>query len=457
MKFITAFVVRAIDLCTQHAWPVIAVSVLLGVLSSWYATTHFAMTTDINQLISANIPWRQREAALEKAFPQFETTVAVIDAPTPELVDEATDALVARLSQQKDLFHSIEEEKGGPFFARNGLLFESVKDLGPQMKMLTQAQRLVQVLAGDPTLRGVIQVLQFGLLGVQGGQITLDNMTWPMTLAADTIDQVDAGRPASFSWLDLVQGHASAPHDLLRFLEIRAQLDYSELEPGQRASDAIRKAAADLDFASKYQARLRLTGPVPMADEEFATIKENAGLNASVTIAVVLLILWLALRWARIIFAVFVCLAVGLSITAALGLLMVGTLNLISVYFAVLFVGLGVDFGLQFSVRYRAERYEIDNLREALLQAGRRAGAPLTLAALATAAGFLSFLPTVYKGVSELGLIAGVGMLIAFGTSITLLAGAIEPGQAAERAASLSAMPSSRRSIAFSPSIAWRS
>ena len=102
-------------------------------------------------------------------------------------------------------------------------------------------------------------------------------------------------------------------------------------------------------------------------------------------------------------------------------MLMVGTLNLISVYFAVLFVGLGVDFGLQFSVRYRAERHEVDDLHEALLQAGRRAGAPLTLAALATAAGFLSFTPTDYKGVSELGLIAGVGMLIAFLTSITLL------------------------------------
>ena len=112
---------------------------------------------------------------------------------------------------------------------------------------------------------------------------------------------------------------------------------------------------------------------------------------------------------------------VGLSITAAIGLLLVGTLNLISVYFAVLFVGLGVDFGIQFSVRYRAERHEVDDLYGALLQAGRRAGAPLTLAALATAAGFLSFLPTAYKGVSELGLIAGIGMLIAFATSITLL------------------------------------
>ncbi len=421
MKTITDLIVRAIGFCAQNAWPVIAVSLLLAVVSSWYAATHFAMTTDINQLISPNIPWRQREAAFEKAFPQFELVVAVIDAPTPELVDEATGALVERLAQQKDLFRSIQQPKGGAFFAQNGLLFESVDDLAPQMKMLTQAQRLVQVLAADPTLRGVIQVLQFGLLGVQGGQITLDNMTWPMNLAANAVEKVNAGQPASFSWHELVEGKASTPDDLLRFLSIQAALDYSELEPGQKATDTIRKAAADLDFAAKYQARLRLTGPVPMADEEFATIKENAALNATATVAIVLVILWLALRWFRIIFAVFICLVVGLSITAAVGMLMVGTLNLISVYFAVLFVGLGVDFGLQFSVRYRAERHKDDDLRNALLQTGRRAGAPLTLAALATAAGFLSFLPTVYKGVSELGLIAGVGMLIAFATSITLL------------------------------------
>ena len=421
MKTITALVVRAIDFCGQNVWLVIGIAIALTLMSGWYAATHFAMTTNVDQLISPNIPWRQREAAFEKAFPQYETIVAVIDAPTPELVDEATRALVERLSQQKSLFHSIEQPQGGSFFAQNGLLFEKASDLAAQMKMLTQAQRLVQVLAGDPSLRGVIQVLQFGLLGVQGGQITLDAMTWPMTLAANAVEKVNAGQPASFSWHELVEGRVSTPDELLRFLQIRASLDYSKLEPGLQATDAIRQAAKDLDFASKYQARLRLTGPVPMADEEFATVKENAGLNATVTIVVVLIILWLALRWARIIFAVFACLIVGLSITAALGMLMVGTLNLISVYFAVLFVGLGVDFGLQFSVRYRAERHQADNLHEALLQAGRRAGAPLTLAALATAAGFFSFLPTVYKGVSELGLIAGVGMMIAFATSVTLL------------------------------------
>ena len=437
MRIVTSFVVRAIRFCTQYAAPVIILSIVLGVLSSWYAVTHFAMTTDVNQLISPNISWRQREAEMEKAFPHFELIVAVVDAPTAELVAGAANALAQHLSQQKDLFRSIDQPKGGRFFAQEGLLFESTADLSSQMTMLTQAQRLVQVLAGDPSLRGVIQTLQFGLLGVQGGQITLDNMARPMTLAADTIEKVNAGQPANFSWYELVQGHAPASGDLVRFLEIRAKLDYSELEPGRRATDAIRKAAADLDLGGKYHARLRLTGPVPMADEEFSTIKENAALNATVTIGIVLLILWLALRWMRIILAVFICVAVGLSITAAVGMLLVGTLNLISVYFAVLFVGLGVDFGIQFSVRYRAERYDNgDDLLEALLQTGRRAGAPLTLAALATAAGFLSFLPTVYKGVSELGLIAGIGMLIAFATSITLLPallGVLKPPSEAEQ------------------------
>jgi uncharacterized protein len=421
MKTTTAFVVRAIAFCWRYAWPVIAAGLLLAIASSWYAATHFAMSTNINSLISGHIAWREREAAIEKAFPQFQTIVAVIDAPTPEFADQATAALTQRLAQQPKMFLSIEEPGGGPFFAQNGLLFLKTDELATRMSTLTQATRLIQVLAGDPSLRGALQALQFGLLGVQGQRVTLDAMTWPMTLAANAIEDVNAGKPASFSWRELVTGQAAKPNELRRILQIRVALDYSSLEPGENATDIIRQAAKDLDFAGKYQARVRLTGPVPLTDEEFATIKENAGVNATVTIAVVLFILWMALRWWRIIFAVFVTLVVGLSITAALGLLMVGTLNLISVYFAVLFVGLGVDFGIQFSVRYRAERHEVDDLHAALLHAGRRAGAPLTLAALATAAGFLSFLPTAYRGVSELGLIAGVGMLIAFATSVTLL------------------------------------
>src|SRR5579872_3032462 len=180
MRTITAFVVRAISFCIHYRWSVIAAALILAAASGWYAATHFSVNTDINQLLSNSSPARQRELAFEKAFPQFDLTIVVIDAPTPELVQEATAALAAKLEPQKNFFTSVLQPQGGPFFAQNGLLFVPFDQLEQQMGLLTQAQKLVQTLAGDPSLRGVVRALQFGLLGVQSGKITLDNMVWPL-------------------------------------------------------------------------------------------------------------------------------------------------------------------------------------------------------------------------------------------------------------------------------------
>ena len=286
-------------------------------------------------------------------------------------------------------------------------------------KLMVQAEPLVQDMATDPSLRGLIAGLEDGLLGIQSGRLKLDDFTRVFSTVSDTLDKVIRGEPASFSWRVLVAGHPAKPSELRGFIDVRPVLDYTSLEAGHAATEAIRQVAARI--APKYQATVRLTGPVAMADEEFATIKEGAVRNGIITVVIVLFILWLALRAKRLIVAVFVNLFIGLALTAALGLAMVGSLNLISVYFAVLFVGIGVDFGIQYSVRYRAERHELDDIKGAVLAAGKHVGAPLTLAAGATAAGFLSFLPTAYRGVSELGLIAGFGMLIAFATSVTVL------------------------------------
>ena len=103
----------------------------------------------------------------------------------------------------------------------------------------------------------------------------------------------------------------------------------------------------------------------------------------------------------------------------------VGTLNLVSVGFGILFVGIAVDFAIQFSVRYREMRFAYPQPAEALAETGRRVGGQILVAAAATAAGFLAFVPTDFRGVAELGLIAGVGMLIAFFCTLTFLPAAI--------------------------------
>jgi uncharacterized protein len=400
-------IVTTVDYCTRYATRIVGLALLLGLGCGIYAAKHFAIDADVNKLISHDLPWRQREATFNQFFPAKEETIlAVIDAPTSELATQATAALIQRLSEQKDLFHSLIEAGGGAFFQKNGLLFPPTQEVVETTKKLGDAKALIQALAQDPNLRGLTTALNYGLIGARMNHYSLDDLSGTLNMVSDTLDAVLVGRPASFSWRAMLNGRPPKADETRRFIEIRPVLDYTALTPGKAATDAIRQAAADLNFDSQYGAKVRLTGPVPIADEEYATLQEGAFVNTTATIIVVLTILWLALRSWHIILAVFVSLIVGLSITAAIGLALVGALNLISIAFAVLFIGLGVDFGIQFSVRYRAERH---------------VGAPLTLAATATAAGFLSFLPTDYKGLSELGLLAGLGMIIAFLTSITLI------------------------------------
>ncbi|MEA3028086.1 MAG: uncharacterized protein QOF91_3371 [Alphaproteobacteria bacterium] len=419
---LVSIVRQIVGLCSRHAWVVAAVAAVITAASGFYAATHFAITTDINKLISPDLGWRQREMAYEKAFPgSFGSILVVVDAPTPELVAEASANLTQRLSGQPKLFRSVRHLDGDPFFAKNGLLYQPEADLARMTEGLGRAAPVIGALAGDPTLRGLTRALSFGLLGVQNGQAKLEDLQRALTMSSDTIDQVLESKPASFSWRVLLTGQPAKVSELRHFIEVRPVLDFSALQPGQAASDAIRKAVSDLKLGTDYQARVRLTGPVAIADDEFGTLQEGAVTNVVATIVIVLVILWMALHSPRIILAVFLNLAVGFAITAALGLMMVGALNLISVAFAVLFVGLGVDFGIQFAVRYRSERFKHGDLYTALRSTAEKVGAPLTLAAAAVAAGFLSFFPTDYKGVSELGQIAGVGMLLAFITSITVL------------------------------------
>jgi hopanoid biosynthesis associated RND transporter like protein HpnN len=416
-----SIVVAIVRACTRFATLVVVAGLLLAVGAGYYAAHHFAINTDINSLIAQNLDWRQRDQAFDRAFDRDATILAVVEAATPELTNAAADALYQKLKDDKANFQSIQQLGGGEFFERNGLLFLPTEEVAKITGQFESAAPLIEIMAGDPSIRGLTGALETGLAGVKRGQVKLDDTGRPFNLIAQTVETVLNKGNATFSWRQLVSDEPLTDSDKRSFIEFKPILDYNALEPGKGATDKIRLAAAELDFPGKYQARVRLTGPVPIANEEYATVQEGAVMNGVGTVVVVLFILWLALHSAKIIFAVFVNLFVGLAITTAAGLMMVGSLNLLSIAFAVLFVGLGVDFGIQYSVRYRSERYKHNDLAGALVLAAKRSAIPLSLAAMATAAGFLCFMPTDYKGISELGQIAGVGMLVAFFSSITVL------------------------------------
>jgi uncharacterized protein len=415
-------VVAIVSICCRYRWTVIALAILATIASGHYAIDHFAINTDTNNFISEKLPWRQTLIAMDKAFPQrVDQIVIVIDGKTPELAEAAAQSLTDNLKRRPDLFQSVVRPEGGPYFNQTGLLFLPADELRRTVKELSHARPFLMALASDPSLRGIVNAVSYINQGVHAKAGTLDDFDRPMVQLGDAIEDVLSGRREFFSWRGLISGQAADRRELRRFIETKPVLDYGALMPGEKASNFIRDTARALGLSPEYGVTVRLTGLVPMADEEFATLADGAGLNAVATALTVLFIIWLALKSARIILAVTLTVVAGLAMTAAVGLLMVGALNMISVAFAVLFVGIGVDFGIQFSVRYRAERYKEIGFDKAMLQAAAKAGRPLALAAAATAAGFYSFLPTDYRGVSELGLIAGTGMFIAFFTAITIL------------------------------------
>jgi uncharacterized protein len=430
-------VVQIVTACTHYARTVVLVAVALAGLSVWYTAENFALNTDISKLISPQLEWRQREIAYDKAFPgTHESIIAVVEAPTPELTKLAMSDLQAKLQGQTDKFRSVENIAGSPFFQQNGLMFLSTAEVKETAEKLAGAEPLIGSLATDPSLRGLTEALTTVLAGLKRGEVKADDVAKPFNKFSDTIDGVLSKGTATFSWRELVNGGPLPESDRRGFLRVRPVLDFNALEPGRAAENAIRQAVSDLGLTAKYQARVRLTGPVAISNDEFGSTQEGIIVNSIITCVIVLFILWMALHSPKIIAAVSIALMLGLAITTAVGLMLAGAFNPISVAFAVLFVGLGVDFGIQYSIRYRTERYENDDLYQALTKAAENSAVPLSLAAVATSLGFLSFLPTAYQGVSELGKIAGAGMLIAFVGSITVLPALLAlfnpPGEKAE-------------------------
>src|ERR1700755_1190987 len=133
---LTSFLTRVVGLCARHCWTVVLAALVLAAISGTYFAHHFAIDTNVNDLLSRDLPCRQRELQYQAAFPQStQSILVVVQGATPELTDAATRALVQGIAKRADLFRSVDEEGGGAFFRHNRLLYlpppERARTMGP--------------------------------------------------------------------------------------------------------------------------------------------------------------------------------------------------------------------------------------------------------------------------------------------------------------------------------------
>lgn len=416
-RFVEHLVARAI----ANAKLVIALALALTVAAGFYAARNLTMDTNTANMIAPSLPWKQEMLRINAAFPQNSgLLVVVIDGRNADLAEDAAAKLFARMAERTDLFDTVRRGDGGPFYDRYGMLLLPTKDLEQISRSVIRAQPFIASLAADPSLRGLFDVLALAMEGVARKATDFASLERPLSAIASAMTNALSGNASPLSWRELMIDTPVQPRELRKLILAQPKRDFQALQPGAKASAAVREMARELELTPERGVTMRLTGQVALNDEEFGTVAEGMGWALVASVLVVLALLFAALRSFKLIAACFVTLIIGLVLTFGFAALAIGTLNLVSIAFAVMFIGLSIDFSIQFGVRYGQERFEADD-SGALPRTGRFMARPLTLAAIAIAAGFLSFTPTDYRGVSDLGWIAGAGMIITIVLNFTLL------------------------------------
>ena len=411
----------AVGFAIRRPW-LTALSMLgLTVLGWLYTAENLEIDTDTADMISPELDWRQDFIAYRDSFPARDRNiVAVVDAQTADASLDFARDLAAALAAEPAIFPTVFLAGQGEFFERNGLLYLPLAELETLVERLIAAQPLLGRLSRDPSGAGILGVVAEALAASEGQAETfaveLDGLLRELerTIAASA-----AGEREPIAWNRLI-GFA-ADTSTRQLILIQPTLDFARMRPAREAIDRIREIGDTLAAGYSEPVELRLTGTLAMEHEELSSVTRSAAAAGIAALVMVVIVLLWALRSLRLLAVAVVTLLSGLVLTASFAAATVGHLNLLSVAFAVLYVGLGVDFILHLGLRLRELGRDGLPLEPALIETARGVGSSLLICAITTAVGFLAFVPTDFDGIAELGLISGGGMFISLLVSLTLL------------------------------------
>lgn len=398
---------------------VLSIVVLLSILALQYTAGHLSINTDTAELVAPDAPFQKNRRNYEKAFSQdLHTLLLVVESDTPELTKSATKRLLRLLSANKNCFNSAYIPNDDEFFRQNGLLYLDTNELQSLSNNLSLAQPFIGRIAQEPNLTGFFSIFEDALTSTDKTQVVPIDLTSLINKVTSALHKTLNGENALLSWESLISDKKT--HDRNGFIIVTPKFDFTQIRPAESAIDSIRKAVAEVQDPNLPTVKVWVTGEVGLEDDELSGMSTGTFTASIFSIVLVLFILLIAYRSILLTVATLMTLAMGMVFCGAFAALSVKELNLISVAFAVSNIGLGVEYAIHFCLRYR------DNLihhihKDLALRNTLTSTAPsLLLCAGTTSIGLYAFIPTDYKGVSELGLLAGTSLFICL--LITLIA-----------------------------------
>jgi uncharacterized protein len=394
----------------RFPWTIVLLTIALTGLSLDYSIKHLSIDTNTSDMLSPDLPFQKNRKRIDEAFPlDSGSLILVVDALTPEETSQAAIKLADILKQQGDRFEAVFIPTENDFFRQQALLYLDQADLDDLAKKLTDAQPFIGHLAQNYHLGGLFEIIGKAL-NEHDQDLPMDMN--PLLLAVDsTLTNQLAGKKHYLSWQNLLADNKLNTESNRSIVIAKPKMHFDNILAAEGAQTAARAAAQDV-MKDNATVRVRITGEVALEHEELESVGLNAIWSSLASLLLVCLALWAGLRSVKLMLITLVVLILGLVLTAGFAAISVGHLNIISIAFACLYIGLGVDYAIHVSLHYREARVNGMSNPEAIDFSLRDVSFSLFLCALTTLFGFVAFIPTDYAGVSELGIISGGGMII---------------------------------------------
>lgn len=397
----------------------LVVAVLCGI-SLHYTIHHLGINTDTSELLSPELPFKKNLKIFERSFPQdSETFLVVVEALTPEHTRIAARQLADRLAARSELFSSVYIADDNTFFNRQALLYLDEPALDDLATKLIDAQPFIGYLGQNFHLPGLLEIIGKALDN-QDNELPTD-----LTPILKQLDQALTAIPTKqtyfLSWQQLLALDTIDEEQNTRQIVVaKPVFDFNAMLPTEPAMRFMRQVQRQIE-ASLPGVTVKITGNPAQEHEELESLGDDMLVAGSISLLLVCGSLLVGLRSFKLLLSTSIALIAGLILTFGYAALVVGHLNVLSIAFAVLYIGLGVDFSIHVCLRYRECREQHLPNTQAIHNTIEDLGFSLFLCALTTSIGFFAFIPTSYAGVSELGVISGGGMFIGFFISIIVL------------------------------------
>ncbi len=404
----------------RFSWLVILLFIITCTASLDYTIHNLGVNTDTSTLLSQDLPFQKNRLRWEQAFPQDAATIQlVVESPTAEQTAIAANLLAQALNDNTQLFEYVYIPDDNAFLKQQGLLYLETEKLDDLSTTLADAQPFIGHLSQNYHLQGLLDILGTALESTDG---TLAVNLNPLLEQIDqSLIAVQANQKHFLSWQKLLAVNEVSERNTLRsIVSARPIADFNSMKPVERAMDYARNIVQDIQLKDP-QVSIRITGKIALEEDEMRVLAEDTVYSGLFALALVIIVLFFGLRSVKLVLCTLIVLIMGLILTAGFATVAVGHLNVLSVAFAILYIGLGVDFAIHICLCFRECWEQHMSSEEAIKKSVRMLGSSLFLCALTTSIGFFAFIPTDYKGVSELGLISGGGMFVGLIVSLSLL------------------------------------